>query len=73
MGTNRHPQTKDFQSERLGNTQPYMGCLHQILPLRAQGTLRKKRWKECQESVGMEDTKETRPKHSRTEAQMNSD
>lgn len=34
------------ENERPWNTQPYMGCLHQISPLRIWGTLQKWRQKE---------------------------
>jgi hypothetical protein len=48
MGTIQRPS----ESERPWNTQSETGCLHQIPPLRAPGTLCKRRLKECRSQRG---------------------
>jgi hypothetical protein len=40
------------KNKRLWNTRPYKGCVHQILPLRDQSTLCKRRQKECESHRG---------------------
>lgn len=42
------PTTEQLmKNERFLNIEFQMGCLHQTLPLRDQGTMQKRRWKDC--------------------------
>jgi hypothetical protein len=62
MGTNTetHGQTKHSKSERPWNTPPYWEVSIKSLPLWAQRTLWKRRWKEFKSQWGVGTTK----KHS---------